>query len=86
MATKPENARYEARQRAIGLVRGPRITAEASEALRFLSAYIGKEPREIVSELIVREWRESNTAVAHAMREHRMSECEAREFVRGRAA
>lgn len=53
MGTKPENRRYEAKQRAQGFVRGPRITADAAEALRELSFRNRLDPWQVVSVLLL---------------------------------
>ena len=53
MATKPENARYEARKRDQGWVRGPRITADAAEQLRGLAYRHRLTPSEVVSRLLL---------------------------------
>ena len=53
MATKPENARYEAKRKAEGWVRGPRITADAAEQLRVLAHRHRLTPAEVVSRLLL---------------------------------
>lgn len=53
MATKPENARYEAKRRREGWVRGPRITADAAEALRNLAHRHRLTPAVVVSRLLL---------------------------------
>ena len=53
MATKPENARYEAKRKAEGWVRGPRITADAAEQLRVLAYRNRLTPAEVVSRLLL---------------------------------
>lgn len=45
--------RFEARQRAEGFVRGPRITGEASERLRELAFQHRMTPSEVVSRLLM---------------------------------
>lgn len=53
MATRPENARYEAKRQSEGWVRGPRITGAAAARLRDL-AYLHKlDPCVVVSRLLL---------------------------------
>lgn len=96
MATKAENARYEARQREAGMVRGPRITKSASEALRGLAYRFNLDPWQVVSALILEAHERSSLDTAgpvspnvnltarqlSAMKMHGMSAAEAREFCR----
>jgi hypothetical protein len=53
MATKPENVRYETKRRAEGWVRGPRITADAAEALSNLAHDHRLSPSIVVSRLLL---------------------------------
>ena len=53
MGTKPENARYEAKRRTEGWVRGPRITHDASEQLRILAFRHRLTPSEVVTRLLL---------------------------------
>ena len=55
MSQSPYNARYEARQRAKGYVRGPRITGEAAARLRDLAYVHNLTPCEVVSRLLLGE-------------------------------
>jgi len=95
MATKPENARYEARMRVAGYVRGPRISAEAAERLRELAHRHRLTPSDVVTRLLLGIALDAPEPVGHersvavylasVMREHRLSEPEARAFVEGQA-
>jgi hypothetical protein len=51
--TPVHQARYEAKKRAAGFVRGPRITADASERLHALAYRYKLTPCEVVSRLLL---------------------------------
>lgn len=53
MARPQDNARWEAKQREAGWVRGPRITADASERLRELAFEYRLTPAQVVSRLLL---------------------------------
>ena len=53
MARTEHNTAYEARQRAKGMVRGPRITAAAADELHRLSYLHRLTPSQVVSSLIL---------------------------------
>ena len=53
MATKPENAMYEARRKKDGWVRGPRITQQAAERIRVLAFINRMTPSEVATCLIL---------------------------------
>ena len=53
MARPQDNARWEAKQREAGWVRGPRITGEASERLRTLAYRHRITPAEVVTRLLL---------------------------------
>lgn len=80
MTQREHNQRYEAKRKAAGYVRGPRITAEAAEKLRVLSYETGLTPCALVSRLLA-EAGEKDSRVRSAMREHNLSESEARYVV-----
>ena len=93
MGTKPENVRYEAKQRAMGFVRGPRITAEAAEALRVLAYRHRMDPWQVVSVLLLDAIErpgleacavaaDSDARARMVMVAHRMSLEEAHEYLR----
>lgn len=72
--------RYEAKRKTAGYVRGPRISAEAAERLRALAFEQRTEPSKVVSRLLI-EAGERDMRVKAAMREHGLSEAEARYVV-----
>ena len=53
MAAREHNQRYEAKKKAEGWVRGPRITADAAEQLRILAFRHRLPPAEVVSRLLL---------------------------------
>lgn len=53
MARPQDNAKWEAKQREAGWVRGPRITADASERLRDLAYRHRLTPAQVVSRLLL---------------------------------
>ena len=53
MARPQDNARYEAKQKANGWVRGPRISADAAEQLRELAHTHRLTPAQVVTRLIL---------------------------------
>lgn len=53
MSTREDNQRYEAKKKAEGWVRGPRITADAAEQLRILAFRHRLTPADVVSRLLV---------------------------------
>ena len=53
MASPKDNAKWEAKQRAAGWVRGPRITAEAQARLHDLAFQYKLAPAEVSSRLIL---------------------------------
>lgn len=55
MTQAANNARYEARQKEKGYVRGPRIRGEAAERLRDLAYLHNLTPCEVVSRLLLDE-------------------------------
>lgn len=87
MATTPENRRYEERRKAAGFVRGPRITAEASEALRELAYTTGLDAWQVVSTLILEAKDRQSIRLARdlrfreAMLDHGFSQAEALAYI-----
>jgi hypothetical protein len=53
MASPQDNAKWEAKQREAGWVRGPRITADAAERLRELAFEYRLTPAQVVSRLLI---------------------------------
>lgn len=53
MARPQDNAKWEAKQREAGWVRGPRITADAAERLRDLAHRNRLTPAQVVSRLLL---------------------------------
>lgn len=53
MARPQDNAKWEAKQREAGWVRGPRITADAAERLRDLAHRHRLTPAQVVSRLLL---------------------------------
>lgn len=53
MAEREHNQRYEAKKKAEGWVRGPRITADAAEQLRILAFRHRLTPAKVVSRLLL---------------------------------
>lgn len=53
MARPQDNAKWEAKQREAGWVRGPRITADAAERLRDLAYRHRLTPAQVVSRLLL---------------------------------
>lgn len=87
MATTEQNKAYNQNRRKRGFIRGPWISGEAREALRYLCFHTDRQPCDVVSELIVEAWRkmtvpEDPGEIASVMREHGLSRDEARDFLR----
>ena len=78
MSQTDNNRRYEARQRAKGYVRGPRIRGEAAERLRELAYCHNLSPCEVVSRLLLDEPLGANIARRHA-NPHGFSDIEMRD-------
>ena len=55
MAKPEHNERYERKRKAAGWVRGPRISGQASEALREMAFRYRLDPCEVVTRLILGE-------------------------------